>query len=115
MDRPIVGAISLYALLGAALIAQKPGLQYDEALLTAGAVHLRHSFDYFRLNVTPAAWACPAGVCVPLMSLFYIGAVKNFVALPFFALFGPRTPFIRLHCCPAKLFARAITSVASEK
>jgi hypothetical protein len=93
---PIAIAIGLYCLFGILLIAQKPGLQNDEAMLVAGAVHLQHSAEVFNLEETPNAWICPFGRCIPLMSAFYVGAVKDYAVLPFFSLFGPRAPFIRL-------------------
>jgi hypothetical protein len=89
-------ATGLYCFWGILLIAQKPGLQYDEAMLIAGAVHVQHSPELFELERTPNAWVCPFGRCIPLMSAYYVGAVKECAVLPFFALFGPRTPFVRL-------------------
>ena len=93
---PIAGAIGLYFLLGLLLIAQKPGLQYDEALLVSGAVHMQHSATAFDLQPATHSWTCIFPRCIPLMSAVYVGAVKEYASLPFFALFGPRTPVIRL-------------------
>lgn len=93
---PISAAVFIYLLWGLWLVAQKPGLQYDEALLTSDGVHLLHSLGTFKLNSTPDAWVCPWGRCVPLMSAFYVGALKSYFVLPLFAVFGPRTPVIRL-------------------
>ncbi len=92
----LLTAIGLYWLAGVLLIAQKPGLQYDEALLVAGAVHMQHSPAPFELAQTPDSWVCPFGRCIPLMSGYYVGAVKQYLALPFFALFGPRAPVVRI-------------------
>lgn len=89
-------AIALYWVSGVILIAQKPGLQYDEALLVAGAVHMAHSGTTFELSQTPNAWICPLGRCIPLMSAEYVGAVKEYAVLPLFAWFGPRMSFIRI-------------------
>ena len=92
----IAGALAIYFLLGAVLIAQKPGLQYDEALLVAGAVHMEHSPTAFELESTPDAWVCRLGRCFPLMSFLYIGPLKEYAMLPWFAALGPRTSVIRL-------------------
>jgi 4-amino-4-deoxy-L-arabinose transferase-like glycosyltransferase len=88
-------AIGLYWISGALLIAQRPGLQDDEALLVAGAVHMRHSATESDVIQVPNSWICPFGRCIPLMSALYVGAVKDYAVLPFFAWFGPRAPFIR--------------------
>ena len=93
---PVEIAIGIYCFWGLLLIAQKPGLQYDEALLVAGAVHMLHSPAVFEVQRTPYAWPCLFGRCIPLMSAFYVGSVKEYASLPLFALFGPRTPLIRL-------------------
>jgi 4-amino-4-deoxy-L-arabinose transferase-like glycosyltransferase len=89
-------AIALYWVSGAILIAQKPGLQDDEALLVAGAVHMAHSGTTFELSQTPNSWICPFSRCIPLMSAQYVGAVKEYAVLPLFAWFGPRMSFIRI-------------------
>jgi hypothetical protein len=93
----IAAALALYALGGAMLVAQKPGLQYDEALLVEGAVQLRHSRAEIALAHSPNTWACSPGRCFPVMGEGpYIGAVKDYLSLPLFALFGPRTWVARL-------------------
>jgi 4-amino-4-deoxy-L-arabinose transferase-like glycosyltransferase len=88
--------VALYWISGVILIVQKPGLQYDEALLVAGAVHMAHSGTTSELSQTPNSWICPVGRCIPLMSALYVGAVKEYAVLPLFAWFGPRTSFIRI-------------------
>jgi 4-amino-4-deoxy-L-arabinose transferase-like glycosyltransferase len=93
---PIASVFGIYCFWGILLIAQKPGLQYDEAMLIAGAVHMEHSAGIFDLNRTPDAWTCPFGHCIPLMTAYYVGSLKEYAALPVFALFGPRAPFVRL-------------------
>jgi 4-amino-4-deoxy-L-arabinose transferase-like glycosyltransferase len=92
----IAAAIGVYFLFGIGLIAQKPGLQYDEALMISGAVHMQHSPQVFELENTPRAWICPFHRCIPLMSFFYIGSAKEYASLPFFAVFGPRAPVVRM-------------------
>ncbi|HEX5432389.1 MAG TPA: glycosyltransferase family 39 protein [Bryobacteraceae bacterium] len=92
----VSAAIGIYLCWGALLIAQKPGLQYDEALLVVNAVQLQHSATEIDLPHAPHTWACAFDHCLPLMSARYVGAVKDYLCLPVFALFGPRTPLIRL-------------------
>src|ERR1700744_6459988 len=92
----IAASIGVYFLFGIGLIAQKPGLQYDEALMISGAVHMQHSPQVFELENTPNAWICPFPHCIPLMAFFYIGSAKEYASLPFFAIFGPRAPVIRM-------------------
>ncbi len=92
----IAAAIGVYFLFGIGLIAQKPGLQYDEALMVSGAVHMRHSPLVFELENTPDSWICPFHRCIPLMSFFYVGSAKEYASLPFFAIFGPRAPVVRM-------------------
>ncbi|HXP88906.1 MAG TPA: glycosyltransferase family 39 protein [Bryobacteraceae bacterium] len=92
----VLGAIGLYSVLGGLFIAQKPGLHYDEALLVAGAVHLRHSTAEITLAHVPNSWICVRRHCLPLMAEgSYIGAVKEYLAWPLVAAFGPRVPLIR--------------------
>ena len=57
---------------------------------------MRHSSGEFELLDTPNSWVCPFGRCIPLMSASYVGAVKEYAVLPFFAAFGPRVHFIRI-------------------
>src|SRR5581483_7134638 len=44
----------------------------------------------------PNTWICPLGRCVPLMSGRYVGAIKEYLCLPLFALFGTRAAMVRL-------------------
>ncbi len=96
----IAAAIGAYCVFSIGLIAQKPGLQYDEALLASGAVHMEHSPGVFELDSTPNAWICPFHRCIPLMSFLYVGSVKEYASLPFFAIFGPRAPVVRMVSLP---------------
>jgi hypothetical protein len=90
-------ALALYAFGGALLVAQRPGLQYDEALLIDAAVQLRHSKAEINLPHSPFTWVCKRGRCFPVMGEGpYIGAVKDYLCLPLFAAFGPRAWVVRL-------------------
>ncbi|HEY3740240.1 MAG TPA: hypothetical protein VGL53_10370 [Bryobacteraceae bacterium] len=89
--------ILLYFILGGVQIAQRPGLQYDEALLVAGAVHMRHSPADFPLPHSEHTWACALGRCLPLMAeIPYVGAIKEYLAVPIFAAVGPSVVAIRV-------------------
>ena len=90
------GAPIVYCLLAAVLILQMPGLYYDEALMAVGSVHMRHSAAELTLPHDPDTWLCARGHCFPLMTMRYIGAIKEYVYLPAFALFGTRTEVIRI-------------------
>lgn len=95
--RVILAAIGIYCLWSVLLIFQKPGLQYDEAFLVAGAVHMLHPNGEYKLSQAPDIWVCPLDHCLALMGSgqSYVGAVKDYLALPLFALFGPRASVIR--------------------
>jgi hypothetical protein len=90
------GALIVYCLLAGILIMQRPGLYYDEALTAVGSVHMRHSSAELTLPHDPDTWLCARGHCFPLMTMRYIGAIKEYVYLPTFALFGTRTEVIRV-------------------
>ena len=90
------GALALYCLWGGLLILQNPGFQYDEALLVLGSVHMRHSRSEIALPHDPNSWVCPAGRCFPLMTVRYVGAVKEYLCLPLFAAFGTSAEIVRI-------------------
>ncbi len=89
------GAMVLYGLLAAVLILQRPGLHYDEALLVLGSVQMRHSPAELTLPHDPDTWYCFGHRCLPLMTVRYVGAVKEYMCLPLFALFGTRAWVVR--------------------
>jgi hypothetical protein len=78
------------------LILQNPGLQYDEALLVLGSVQMRHSPLEIALPHDAHSWICPASRCFPLMTVRYVGAIKEYLCLPLFATFGPSAEIVRL-------------------
>src|SRR5579864_6898060 len=90
------GALIVYCLLAGVLILQKPGLYYDEALMAVGSVHMRHSTAELTVPHDPDTWLCLRGHCFPLMTMRYIGAIKEYVYLPAFGIFGTRTEVIRV-------------------
>ena len=89
------GAPVVYVLLATVLILQRPGLHYDEALLVLGSVHMRHSPTELTLPHDPDTWFCFRHRCLPLMTVRYVGAVKEYLCLPLFAVFGTRAEVVR--------------------
>jgi hypothetical protein len=92
----LLGALLAYCAGALLLILQKPGLQYDEALLVLGSVQMRISPHELTLPHDPHTWVTLFGRDVPLMSLRYIGALKEYLCLPVFAIFGPQTIALRI-------------------
>src|SRR5215813_12287951 len=90
------GALALYCLWASLLILANPGFQYDEALLVLGAVHMRHSAGELTLPHDPNTWFCPSSRCFPLMTVRYVGAIKEYLCLPLFAAFGPSAEVVRI-------------------
>ena len=94
-NRLLFVAIAIYCGLAFALVARRPGLQYDEALHVLGSVHMRHSVQELPLPHDPNTWICPLGRCIPLMTLRYTGALKEYLCLPLLYAFGPKTSIVR--------------------
>ena len=88
-------ALVVYFLFAAALIRQKPGLHYDEAILLHGSVQMSRSAQELPISHPEHSWIQVFGRSLPLMSLAYAGAVKEYLCLPAVALFGPRTMLFR--------------------
>lgn len=94
-SRLLAWGLALYCLWAALLIAQNPGLQYDEALMALGSVHLRHSRAELTLPHDPDTWIPIGGRSLPLMTARYVGAIKEYICLPLFAVFGPGAEVLR--------------------
>jgi len=92
----ILGAVIVYCIFAVLLIAQSPGLQYDEALLVLGSVHMRNSPLELNLPHDPNTWVALFGRWFPLMTVRYVGSVKEYLCLPLFGLFGAHTEVIRI-------------------
>jgi hypothetical protein len=90
------GAVLWYCLWAILFIQAKPGFHYDEAIDVLGSVHLRHSHADLTLPHSPDTWFCVKKHCFPLMSAPYIGAIKEYICLPLFAILGPRAEVVRL-------------------
>jgi hypothetical protein len=57
---------------------------------------MRHSPLEIALPHDAHSWVCPAGRCFPLMTVRYVGAIKEYLCLPLFAAFGPSAEIVRL-------------------
>ncbi|HYL76549.1 MAG TPA: glycosyltransferase family 39 protein [Bryobacteraceae bacterium] len=92
----LLSAVAAYCVIALCLILQRPGLQYDEALLVEGSVQMRISPAELPLPHDPDTWICPFGRCFPLMTVRYVGSAKEYLCLPVFAIFGNNTVALRL-------------------
>ncbi len=88
-------AVFLYCLWCLLLILQGAGLQYDEALLVLGSVHMQRSAAEIPLPHDPHTWIEILGRSLPLMTVRYVGAVKEYLFLPVFGIFGPDPYLLR--------------------
>jgi hypothetical protein len=89
-------ALAIHCLFAGLAIRQRPGLNNDEALLVLGSVQMRISPDELSLPHDPDSWFRILGKHIPLMTLPYIGAVKDYLCLPFFVIFRHHTSVIRV-------------------
>src|SRR5437879_1088944 len=89
-------SIAIYCFWTVLLIWQNPGFQYDEALLVLGGVHMLNSSGELTLPHDPDTWLCAPRRCFQLMTVRYVGAVKDYLCLPLFAIFGAHAEIVRL-------------------
>jgi 4-amino-4-deoxy-L-arabinose transferase-like glycosyltransferase len=89
---PIVVYVGMSAVMG----FHSPGLQYDEALLVTGAVQMLRGPADPPIQREPSSAATINRQWLPVMVMPYLGAVKDYVTLPFFALFGVSTAVARV-------------------
>jgi hypothetical protein len=95
--RILWAAIGIYFLFAILQIAQKPGIEDDEALFAVGTVHmLRLPHQEVTMAHDPDTWVLAFDRWFPLMTARYVGAIKEYLFLPLFAIVGTRTAFIRL-------------------
>jgi len=94
--RAIAAAVVVYFFWALLLIAQKPGLQHDEALMVTASVQMLYTpHDLDPVHGSDSliqVW----GHSLPLMSMLYIGAVKEYLCLPLFRVLGTRASVVRL-------------------
>jgi hypothetical protein len=84
-----LSAVALYFLCACMLGFQGPGMYYDEAIFLNGAVHVLSSAQEPSFAHDPWSWCTIFGRRWPIMVLPYVGAVRNYLALIPFAIFGP--------------------------
>ncbi|MBI1896870.1 MAG: hypothetical protein HYS04_10120 [Acidobacteria bacterium] len=107
----VLGPSVLYLAMAAALGFQEPGLQYDEALLMSGAVQMLHGPAHPAIQHHPAAAVNAGGRWLPVMVAPYVGAVKDYLLLPVFAVFGIN--IVAARCTAALLGAIGILGLAA--
>ena len=89
-------ALVIHCLFAGLAIRQRPGLNHDEALSVLGAVQMRISPDELSLPHDPDTSVSLFGQHIQLMSVRYVGAVKDYLCLPLFAIFRHHTSVIRV-------------------
>ena len=81
-------SVALYLILACLLGVNTVGLQYDEALSQHGAVHLLNSTEAPSFVYHRGSWINVGGRHWPLMIIPYAGAIKHYLLVVPFALFG---------------------------
>ena len=93
--RAALAGAMLYLLMAFIMGLHCPGLEYDEALLIRGAVHMLHSPAEPLFNHEHGSWVKIGGRYWPLMVIPYAGAVKDYLLLLPIALLGPSIELAR--------------------
>jgi hypothetical protein len=91
----IAGPPVIYLFMTLLMGLKSVGLQYDEALLQHGAVHMLNSTGEPPFVHDRGSWVLIGGRYWPLVVIPYIGAVKDYLLLLPFALFGPGAELAR--------------------
>src|ERR1700719_4618051 len=84
-----IAAVAAYLLFACILGFRSPGLFYDEAVFFSGAVQVLNSGQEPTFAHDPWSWGTAFGRRWPIMVLPYIGAVRDYLALIPFSVFGP--------------------------
>ena len=84
-----IAALAVYLLCACILGFRSPGLDYDEAVFFNGAVQVLNSGQEPTFAHDPWSWGTAFGRRWPIMVLPYIGAVRDYLALIPFSIFGP--------------------------
>jgi len=87
--KALIAAIAVYLLCACILGFRSPGLFYDEAVFFNGAVQVLNSGQEPTFAHDPWSWGTAFGRRWPIMVLPYIGAVRDYLALIPFSIFGP--------------------------
>jgi len=104
-------AVVVFLSLSLAQIVQSPGMHYDEAILVQGAVRMLTSPDKPTFAHDAGSWIPLGKRWWPLMTMPYVGAVKSYLMLLPFAVFGTRLSVARV--VAALLAAFGIFGIAS--
>jgi hypothetical protein len=89
-------ALVIYCVLAGLAIRQRPGLNNEEAQQVLGSVQMRISPDELPIPHDPDTSVSIFGQNIPLMSMRYVGAVKDYLCLPLFAIFRHHTSVVRV-------------------
>jgi len=89
-------ALLINCLFAVIAIRQRPGLNNDEALFVLGSVQMRISPDELALPHDPDTWVRVLGQHIQIMTVRYVGAVKDYLCLPLFVIFRHHTSVIRV-------------------
>jgi hypothetical protein len=84
-----IAALAVYLLCACILGFRSPGLDYDEAIFFNGAVQVLNSGQEPTFAHDPWSWGTAFRRRWPIMVLPYVGAVREYLALVPFAIFGP--------------------------
>lgn len=87
-QRAAIAGVLLYVLMAFILGLHCPGLEYDEALLVRGSVHMLHSPAEPLFNHEPGSWVKIGERYWPLMVIPYAGAIKDYLLVLPVAIFG---------------------------
>ena len=84
-----LSAVAVTLLTASVLGFRSPGLYYDEAIFFNGAVQMLNSGQEPSFAHDQWSWVTAFGRRWPVMVMPYAGAVRDYLALPLFAIFGP--------------------------
>src|SRR5690349_15521452 len=82
-------AAAVYLVCACSLGFRAPGMYYDEAIFLNGAVHALNAAGEPSFAHDPWSWVTIFGHRWPIMVLPYVGAIRDYLVLIPFALFGP--------------------------
>ena len=88
-NRVHLGAIGVYLLCACVMGFRSPGMYYDEAIFLNGAVQVVSSGQEPTFAHDPWSWVTVFGRRWPIMVMPYVGPMRDYLAIPPFALFGP--------------------------
>jgi len=84
-----VGSAAVYLLCAAVSGFRSPGMYYDEAIFLNGGVQVISSGQEPSFAHDPSSWVTIFGRRWPIMVMPYVGAIRDYLVLLPFAIFGP--------------------------